>query len=186
MAINLNDLICVYDNVLPNEVCQFLINFYEHNSDKAEKIDLDKTPSFSQINFTEYHNQTEESIKIHNYVISRVLDHKKIYYDYIDPRCFPSEHTFEQFRIKKYKNDGQDLFDTHVDVKDYASARRYLSFLFYLNDVDEGGETIFDDLVVKPKTGRLIVFPPLWMYPHKGCVPISNEKYIMSTYFHYK
>jgi hypothetical protein len=102
MVIELNDLIKVYDNVLPNNVCEFLIDFYETNLDKIEKIDEEKTPSFSQINFTEFHNQTEESIKIHNYVISRVLDHKKLYYDYIDSRCFPAEHTFEQFRIKKY------------------------------------------------------------------------------------
>lgn len=186
MVIKLNDLIQVYDNVLPNNVCEFLIKFYEENLDKTEKIDDNKAPSFSQINFTEHHNITEESTKIHNYVISRVLDHKKLYYDYIDSRCFPSENAFEQFRIKKYKNDGEDLFDSHVDVKDYSSARRYLSFLFYLNDVEEGGETIFTGMEIKPKVGRLLVFPPLWMYPHKGCIPISNEKYIMSTYLHYK
>jgi hypothetical protein len=186
MAIELNDLIQVYDDVLSPDICNYLIKFYEDNVDKVEKIDIEKKPSFSQLNFTENHQQTEDSIKIHNYVISRVLDHKKKYYEYVDSRCFPKEHAFEQFRIKKYRNNGDDLFDSHVDVKDYESARRYLSFMFYLNDVDEGGETIFTGLSIKPKTGRLLVFPPLWMYPHKGCIPISNEKYIMSTYFHYK
>lgn len=186
MDLRLNDLIQIYDDVLTTQVCDFLINFYEQNLDKVEEIDEEKTPSFSQLNFTENHNQTEDSIKIHNYVISRVLDHKKIYYEYIDDRCFPKEHTFEQFRIKKYRNNGEDIFDTHVDVKDHSTARRYLSFLFYLNDVEDGGETIFTGIKIKPKAGRLVVFPPLWMYPHKGCIPISNEKYIMSTYFHYK
>jgi prolyl 4-hydroxylase len=186
MAVKLNDLIKVYDNVLPINVCQSLIDFYEKNLDKIETINEDKRPSFSQINLTEFHNQDEETTKIHNYVISRVLDHKKIYYEYVDSRAFPKENSFEQFRIKKYRNNGEDLFDSHVDVKSYSSARRYLSFLFYLNDVDEGGETIFTDMKIKPKAGRLLIFPPLWMYPHKGCQPISNEKYIMSTYLHYK
>ena len=100
--------------------------------------------------------------------------------------CFPEQNNFEQFRIKRYNTDGNDAFDTHVDVSDYASARRFLSFMWYLNDVNEGGETIFDDLTIKPKTGTMIIFPPLWMYPHKGVAPISNTKYIMSTYLHYK
>ena len=29
------------------------------------------------------------------------------------------------------------MFDTHVDVQDHASARRFLSFMWYLNDVPE-------------------------------------------------
>jgi hypothetical protein len=62
---------------------------------------------------------------------------------------------------------------------------------YYLNDVEEGGETAFDDKVseyylkVKSKQGRIVMFPPMWMYPHKGLKPISNPKYIISTYMHY-
>ena len=36
--------------------------------------------------------------------------------------------------IKKYKNDGNDMFDTHVDVQDYMTSRRFISFFWYLND----------------------------------------------------
>ena len=186
MAIELNDLIKVYDNVLSKDVCDSLISFFEENKDKHEKIDNDKCPSFTQINFTENHKVDNNIEELHKKVLSKVLEHKKLYYEYIDSRCFPEKNSFEQFRIKKYLNNKEELFDTHVDVKDYSSARRYLSFLFYLNDVEEGGETIFTGMEIKPKVGRLLVFPPLWMYPHKGCIPTSNEKYIMSTYLHYK
>jgi hypothetical protein len=78
------------------------------------------------------------------------------------------------------------MFDTHVDVQDYASARRYLAFLWYLNDVEDGGKTVFTGLTIAPKRGTLIVFPPLWMFPHKGEPPISGPKYILSGYLHYK
>lgn len=186
MVIELNDLIKVYDNVLSKDVCDSLISFFEENKDKHEKIDNDKCPSFTQINFTENHKVDNNIEELHKKVLSKVLEHKKLYYEYIDSRCFPEKNSFEQFRIKKYLNNKEELFDTHVDVKDYSSARRYLSFLFYLNDVEKGGETIFTGMEIKPKVGRLLVFPPLWMYPHKGCIPISNEKYIMSTYLHYK
>jgi hypothetical protein len=108
------------------------------------------------------------------------------YYEFVDKRVFPESHAFEQFRLKKYNNDGHDQFDVHVDVQDYASARRYLAFLWYLNDVQEGGDTVFKDFIVHPQRGRVLIFPPLWMFPHKGEPPISGPKYILSGYLHYK
>ena len=39
---------------------------------------------------------------------------------------------------------------------------------------------------IDPKKGRLVMFPPMWMFPHNGKPPISGPKYILSTYLHYK
>ena len=65
------------------------------------------------------------------------------------------------------------------------SCSRFLSFLWYLNDVDDGGYTIFNGMKIDPKKGRLVMFPPMWMFPHMGEEPISNTKYIMSSYLRY-
>ena len=101
---------------------------------------------------------------------------------------FPKEIGFEQVRMKKY-DVGNDEFREHVDVGDYASARRFLVMFFYLNDVDEGGETAFigidHDIRVKPKAGSMLMFPPMWTHPHAGLPPISNPKYICGSYLHY-
>lgn len=186
MGIDLNEFIHVYDDVLEPSVCETLISTFENNTDKHERIENDGKPNFTQYNLTEHHQQSEQVKSIHKLLISKVFEYKKKYYKFVDERCFPKEHNFEQFRIKKYQKNSDDLFDTHVDVTDYASSRRFLSFFWYLNDVEQGGETIFKDLVIQPKTGRMVVFPPLWMFPHKGCIPISSEKYLLSTYLHYK
>lgn len=185
MGVDLNEFVQVYDNVLEPEICKELIFAYESSSDKHERFDCDGKPNFTQYNLTKNCKETERLNQIHNYLISKVFEYKKQYYEFVDKRCFPEKHNFEQFRIKKYQNDSIDQFDTHVDVIDYESSRRFLSFFWYLNDVSEGGETIFHDLVITPKTGRMVVFPPLWMFPHKGNQPISNEKYLLSTYLHY-
>lgn len=186
MDVRLNDLIHVYDSVLDSNICQSLIDLFESSEDKHERIENQRKPNFTQFNFTENSKISDEVSNLHNHLIKITLEYKRKYYEFIDSRCFPEQNNFEQFRIKKYNTDGNDAFDTHVDVQDYSSARRFLSFLWYLNDVDEGGETIFNDLTIKPKTGTMVVFPPLWMYPHKGVAPVSNSKYIMSTYLHYK
>ena len=80
----------------------------------------------------------------------------------------------------------------NVDVQSYETARRFLVGFFYLNDVEEGGETAFQQhksvpisVKVKPKAGRLLIFPPLWTHPHIGMKPISEPKYIIGTYLHY-
>jgi hypothetical protein len=186
MGIELNDFVHVYDDALEPNICQFLIDFFEACPDKHERIDQNQKPNFTQFNLTENHKYSEDVEKVHNHLIAKVFEYKKKYYEFVDERCFPEQHNFEQFRIKKYNNDGNDLFDTHVDVMDHESSRRFLSFFWYLNDVETGGETIFQDLVIAPKTGKMVVFPPLWMFPHKGCIPISNTKYLLSTYLHYK
>ena len=89
--------------------------------------------------------------------------------------------------MKRYCIGGIDRFDEHVDVGDYSSAKRCLAMLFYLNSVTEGGQTLFphQDRIVTPVKGYVSVFPPTWEYPHSGEPPISNDKYIMSTYLHY-
>jgi len=184
--IELNDLIKVYDNALESSVCDFLVNFFETNKDKQELVQNDRKPNFTQLNLTENCKISPEVDNVHNFLISKVFEYKKKYYEFIDDRCFPETHNFEQFRIKKYNPGGNDLFDTHINVVDYNTARRFLSFLFYLNNVDDGGETVFTNLKIKPKMGSLLVFPPMWMFPHREEPPISNTKYIMSVYLHYR
>jgi hypothetical protein len=183
---NLIDFIRIYENALDPDICSKLIGIFDQLSDKQERIENDRKPNFTQFNLTSISKESDELNDIHQHLIKKTFEYKKDYYQFIDGRCFPEQNAFEQFRIKKYNNDGNDAFDCHVDVMDHPSARRFLSFMWYLNDVDEGGETIFKDLTINPQVGKLVMFPPLWMFPHKGCAPISNTKYILTTYLHYK
>lgn len=95
----------------------------------------------------------------------------------------PARERIEQLRIKRYLVEENDQFQTHFDALDYTS-NRYLVFLWYLNDVRDGGETAFPDLDlrVEARAGRLLMFPPYWMFQHAGLPPKSNDKYIISTY----
>ena len=85
--------------------------------------------------------------------------------------------------MKRYRPGGSERFQLHYDSI-YHVANRYLVLLWYLNDVASGGETRFPalDVEVRPRAGRLLMFPPYWMYQHEGCAPVSNDKYILSTY----
>jgi len=85
--------------------------------------------------------------------------------------------------LKRYRPSADERFQLHFDSVDHL-ANRYLVFLWYLNDVEHGGGTRFPDLglEVAARAGRLLVFPPYWMYQHEGLPPESGDKYILSTY----
>jgi hypothetical protein len=95
----------------------------------------------------------------------------------------PLRNRLENLRIKRYSVAADDQFQPHFDALDYCS-NRYMVFLWYLNDVMEGGETEFCDLGlrIEARQGRLLMFPPYWMFQHAGLPPRSNDKYMISTY----
>lgn len=95
----------------------------------------------------------------------------------------PATSLLAPLRIKRYLPGAREEFQLHFDSIGEV-ANRYLVYLWYLNDVEEGGETEFSGLEIKvrPRAGRLLMFPPYWMFQHAGRPPVSGEKYILSTY----
>ena len=95
---------------------------------------------------------------------------------------------FEEFKVKRYSPSGNECFPPHVDITHTGTMHRMVAVLWYLNDVETGGETYFGplDYRVEARCGRLLMFPPTWMYPHAGMVPRSNAKYIVGTYLKYR
>lgn len=90
------------------------------------------------------------------------------------------------FRVQEYKK-GVGYYREHIDggMGDTTFTRdRVLAAIIYLNDVEIGGETYFreHDINVTAKVGSICLFPTHWAYPHQGRVPISNDKWIISTF----
>ncbi len=88
------------------------------------------------------------------------------------------------YQIQKYiKGDGFYKWHNDFTIASEKSCR-IVTFIFYLNDVEEGGETYFYNGKIKPETGKLLLFPATWTYNHKGNMPISNDKYIITGMFY--
>jgi hypothetical protein len=97
--------------------------------------------------------------------------------------AIPNSPKTSELILKRYRPGTDEKFQQHFDAVHDVS-NRYLVLLWYLNDVADGGETAFPQLDVKvaAKEGRLLMFPPYWMYQHAGLPPRSGDKYILSTY----
>ena len=61
---------------------------------------------------------------------------------------------------------------------------RMLLFIIYLNDVEEGGETDFfyQNKSIKPKAGTMIIAPCGFTHTHRGNIPISSSKYVLTSW----
>ena len=172
-----------FPDVISEIACEFLIELFDHDSDNHEHINNSSRPTFTQLNINEHHSKLVPELVI---LFKNALELYKE--NVLSAQYLPEVEFLEEFRLKKYEVGGTDRFDEHVDVGDHESAKRALAMIFYLNDVADGGRTIFPyhDLNIQPKRGRVVVFPPTWEYPHIGEPPISTSKYIMSTYLHYQ
>ena len=171
-----SDFVETYDDFLSESICSELISLVDEEN---ERIERNHKPNFYQRNIgnlPEYSSLYKKFSEIGMKYLSDIG-----YYNDL----LPQKYGFEELRIKKY--DVGDSFDKHVDVSDYKSARRWIAFLVYLNDNFTGGETEFypHQQVIHPKTGRVLVFPCVWTYPHAGLPIVSGTKYILTTYFHY-
>ena len=177
---------CVYiEDHMPKNICDDIVNLFE-SADVERRATSNNKPRLTQFNFTKKSYLNEELHKtICQYLLSAVDHYRfniKSFYTFA-----PKNLYFEHFRVKRYKSEDADQFDTHVDVGSVSDECRYLSFMWYLNDVVDGGETEFAelDLKIQPEAGALIMFPPIWMFPHKGHLLNSGKKYLLSTYLLY-
>lgn len=88
----------------------------------------------------------------------------------------------EQISMLEYLA-GDGFYKAHYDFG--PETPRGLSAVLYLNDVEEGGETYFDqfDVAVSPKAGSLVLFPAQFPYSHEARNPKSGNKYVLVTWF---
>lgn len=77
----------------------------------------------------------------------------------------------------------------HNDFNQYGQIGspeiRYLTFILYLNSVEEGWTQFYNGDQVSPQAGRLVFFPATWTYVHQGYPP-KQTKYLMTGWMHTK
>jgi hypothetical protein len=91
-------------------------------------------------------------------------------------------------RIQRYfRNYG--YYREHCDglpwlINDINEPIRILAVVAYLNDISDGGGTHFPmhEYTSEPRAGRVVIFPTTWQYPHMGQVPLSGDKWIISSF----
>lgn len=184
-ALTLDRFVQVYDHALDRSLCQRMIESFHALQRFQRPNGQGQRAGLEESRWTELDITALSDPGFRAMLLANMHQHLQKYVDTL-ALTIPvpaTEHTSELI-IKRYRAGSDDRFQPHFDSIGEVS-NRYLVFLWYLNDVAVGGETEFVDLGLKvaPMAGRLLVFPPYWMFQHAGRPPISDEKYILSTYF---
>lgn len=74
--------------------------------------------------------------------------------------------------------------EVYPQLEHNEALHRVLLFMFYLNDVKEGGETEFyyQNRKITPKKGTMVIAPSYFTHTHRGNKPVSNDKYILTSW----
>ena len=74
----------------------------------------------------------------------------------------------------------------HYENGDFSHSQREVTWMIYLNDIEEGGETEYQYQLrrIKPTTGTVVMFPAGMTHVHKGNLVMGQEnKYIVTGWY---
>jgi len=186
--LRLVDLIRVYDEALDPELCARIVEIFEADPEQQFQRGRQRT----WIEYLITRNERPEWRDIERQVIDNMVRHLADYATHPAATMLAKKapRAFEHLKVKKYLagNPEPHHFPLHVDVFDHKTSVRTVAFLWYLNTVEEGGETVFPVLGkrVAPRAGRLLMMPPNWMFEHIGEAPVSGDKYILTSYLNFR
>ena len=180
------NFIGVFDGyILPSD-CKKVIEYYENENKFAKftRQNLEKVPPVAK-------DDTAKALTSAN--IHTWKDNFKAFFanfdmalkKYVDSTSLNTlYHELKYTGMKIQKTlPGQGYHIWHIE-HGRGEEDRVLTYLIYLNEVEEGGETelLHQSARIKPKTGRILIFPAGFPYVHRGNPPLKGNKYILTSW----
>jgi len=174
------------------ELCKDIIEHYNNSKDLHYKgvtgsgLNVDIKDTFD-LSITEASLKDETWNKIKNFLFKELNTNLQKYSKklHVNNNFYLLQSTTlsaETLQMQKYeKGKGKYVYHTDFSVNYNDKLHRKITYLWYLNDVDIGGETEINGTIkIKPESGKLLLFPACWTFPHCGLMPISHDKYIIT------
>jgi hypothetical protein len=189
-TVSINNFIGVYDNYITTEECNKVIKMYENENkfnntmnriggEKSSILDKQDQQYFAQSYNLEI---WWDDLKTMMFNFDIAFNHYSKNTGARD--AYGTDFHFTSLKIQKtLPTEGYHVW--HVEHgKGFRNEPRAFVFSIYLNDVEEGGETEFLHFSkrVKPKTGRIVIWPAAFPYIHRGNPPLLGEKYILTSW----
>ncbi len=192
----INDpFIFVAENILTPNKCEEIINRFEADKENqrqgvtAKGIDLNVKNSID-LKADDFPEKWKDIEELFHESISLLYN---LYITHLR-----NAGTFHNFSTNTYSTLGppnvENMMDTGYQIQRTEPGKGYiwhhdfceyrlLTFILYLNTVDEGWTQFYTGDQVEPVVGRGLVFPATWTYYHQGFPP-KQRKYIMTGWLH--
>jgi len=195
-------------DALPKEFCDFTINKFEDSKGKIEglsgggvnknikdSIDLMITGQTEDKDWSYIYDYLREDLlhsmveynKLYPWLVRRIEGNFSSDLSLVrtsQGRFSASNQGTPHMQMQRYiGNQGYYAWHYEAELGDESMMHRQLAFLWYLNDVDEGGETEFrhQKIKIKPKAGTVTLFPAFWTHVHRGNPPSKDQKKYIIT-----
>jgi len=189
--VNINNFIGVYDNYITKAECDKAIKLFEDQNkfnNTINRLDFENADVLTKQD-QQYFTKTSDINIWWEELKSLIVNFDLAWNHYIKNVGAKEAYGQEQFFYTNLKiqktllTEGYHVW--HLEhAKGFANEPRAFVFSIYLNDVEEGGETEFLNFSkrVKPKAGRIVIWPAAFPYVHRGNPPLSGEKYILTSW----
>lgn len=189
------DFIATFDGIYSKQFCADVIKHY----DSLDRAGVAYLRSQIPLPASEKKLQTSIEDKSIDFLNSTFLNKNEFNFFHQDfgelfwHTCYPlyadkfailktsGTHSIYSVKIQK-TSPGEGYHVWHYESASRVTGCRILAFTLYLNDIDYGGETefLYIGKRVKPKTGRLAIWPAGFTHTHRGNPPLSGDKYIIT------
>jgi len=190
-TVNINNFIATYDNYITPEECNKAIKLYEDQNkfnNTINRIGFEKASILKKQD--QQYFAANDNVDIWWESLKPIMVNFDLAWNHYaknigaDDAYDGGPFHFTTLKIQKtLPTEGYHVW--HIEHgKGFDNEPRAFAFSIYLNNVDEGGETEFLHFSkrVKPKTGRIVIWPAAFPYLHRGNPPLSGEKYILTSW----
>lgn len=172
------DLIYIEDNVLDQKICESIIHMFEADNRKRPGVTFKGlTPDIkdsSDLIISRMGGEWNSVCEDLDMNLRRQITKYKKFVSNVMPNTEP----FDDIWHTSYQVQKSGHYVWHHDSAVENGKVRLLTFIWYLNTIEDGGETDFHFKSVKPVQGRFIMFPATWDYTH--CGRKTTNKYIVT------
>jgi len=189
-TVKITNFIGVYDNYITKEECDRAIKIFEISSNFKKTLNRQE---FENARVSDKKDEQffagPENVDIWwDEVKNLVFNFDLAWNHYLNTtgakEAYDTELSYTSMKIQKTKpTEGYHIWHLEHN-KGYETEERAFVFTIYLNDVEDGGETEFlhQSVRVKPKAGRIVIWPAGFPYVHRGNPPLSVDKYILTSW----
>lgn len=189
------DFIREYPKALSREFCRGIIDYFEwcHSNNRTfgrnEATKLYKDDISTTLNPLKYWDINFSSDHLTGYI----KEFNNSFWD----ECYPdyvrdidiigtlNSHSIFSYKVQKTIPSG----GYHVWHCEHSSInpKRVATYIVYLNDVAEGGETefLYQRRRIPATEGSLVIFPASYTHAHRGNPPLRGTKYIMTGWIEF-
>ncbi len=192
----LGDFIWKKDGVFSKDFCKKVINKFDQDDRRYQglvgtgRVDTSmKQTSDLCISVLKDDGWSEEDSIFYKSLKDNLTEYLE-YCQKIHPCLYIAGDVFDfndtGYQLQRYEPGG--FYDWHHDWTMDGPASRCYTYIWYLNTIkksDEGYTQFIDGTKVRPKAGRLVIFPALWTYLHRA-FPAKVRKYICTGWIYGK